>query len=160
MSGVGELLVGLVMLVGLAGVIVPVLPGLLLIEVAAVAWALLDGGGPRWGVVALMTLVLVAATITKYALPARSAAGAGAPRTTLLLGVVGAVVGFFVIPVLGFVIGGVGAVFLAELARLGSGQAAWVSTRAVLVAVGIGMLVELGAGLVMIGIWVVGVLLS
>lgn len=160
MSGVGELLVGLVMLVGLVGVLVPVLPGLLLIEVAAVGWAVLDGGGPRWGVVALMTLILLAATVTKYALPARSAAGAGAPRSTLLLGAIGAVVGFFLIPVLGFVIGGVGLVFLAEMARLGSTRTAWVSTRAVLVGVGIGMLVELGAGLLMIGVWVVGVLLS
>ena len=94
---------------------------------------------------AVLTVLLVIATVVKYVLPARSATGAGAPRRTLLLGVPGAVVGFFVIPVVGLLVGGVGAVFLAELLRLGDAAAAWRSTWAVLVGVGIGMLVELAA---------------
>jgi uncharacterized protein YqgC (DUF456 family) len=160
-TGAGELLVGLAMLVGLAGVVVPVLPGLLLIWAAGIAWVWVDGGGAvRWTVAAALTVLLVAGTATKYVLPARSATGAGAPRSTLLLGAVGAVVGFFVIPFLGFVIGGVVAVFLAELARLGTAAAAWRSTRAVLVAVGIGMLVELGTAAAMIGVWVLGVVVT
>jgi uncharacterized protein YqgC (DUF456 family) len=159
MSGAGELLIGLLMLLGVLGVVVPVLPGLLLVWAAAVTWAWLDGGGPvRWGAVVLVTLALVTATVAKYALPARSAAEAGAPRSTLLIGAVGAIVGFFVIPVVGFVVGGLGAIFLAELARLGSAAAAWRSTRAVLVAVGIGMLVELGAALVMMALWLAAVI--
>ena len=153
MSAAGELLVLLVMLVGLVGIVLPVLPGLLLIWGAGILWTVADGGGGRWAVAAVLTLLLVGATIAKYALPARSASGAGAPRRTLALGVLGAVVGFFVIPVAGLILGGVGAVYLAELQRLGDGRAAWRSTRAVLVGVGIGILVELTAGLVMVGIW-------
>jgi len=65
-----------------------------------------------------------------------------------------------VIPFLGFVIGGVGSVFLVELARLGTGAAAWRSTRAVLVGVGIGMLVELSAAVLMVGVWLVGVVIT
>ncbi|MDQ1618231.1 MAG: uncharacterized protein QOE19_800 [Actinomycetota bacterium] len=159
MTGAGELLIGLLMLVGVIGVVVPVLPGLLLVWGAAVAWAWLDGGGPvRWGAVVLITLAFVAATVLKYVLPARSATGAGAPRSTLLVGAVAAVVGFFVIPVIGFVVGGIGAIFLLELARLGSAAAAWRSTRAVLVAVGVGVLVELAAALAMVAIWLAAVL--
>jgi uncharacterized protein len=161
-SGLGaaaELLVLLVMLVGLVGVLVPVLPGLLLVWAAGVAWAWLDGGGAaRWSVVLVMTAVLAAGTVLKYALPARSATTSGAPRSTVLLGAVGAVVGFVVIPVVGLVVGGVGAVYLAELRRLGDGAAAWRSTRAVLVGVGLGVLVELVAGVLAVAVWVVGVL--
>src|SRR6185503_9532387 len=121
------------MAVGLVGVVVPVLPGLLLVWGAGVAWAWLDGGGAlRWSFAAILTLLFVAGTTLKYVLPARSATGAGAPRSTLLLAAAGAVVGFFVIPVVGIVVGGAGVVFLAELARLGSAGAAWQSTRAVL----------------------------
>jgi len=160
-SAAGELLVGLVMALGLVGVVVPVLPGLLLVWAAGVAWAWLDGGGAlRWSIAAVLTLLLLAGTALKYVLPARSATGAGTPRSTLLLGAAGAIVGFFVIPFLGFVIGGVGSVFLVELARLGTGAAAWRSTRAVLVGVGIGMLVELSAAVLMVGVWLVGVVIT
>lgn len=159
-SAAGELLVLLVMLVGLVGVVVPVLPGLLLIWGAGVYWVWADGGGGRWAVAAVLTVLLVAGSVAKYALPARRATASGAPRSTLALGVVGAVVGFFVIPVVGVVVGGVGALYLAELNRLGSGSAAWRSTRAVLVGVGIGMLIELVAGVMMVALWAASALVS
>ena len=160
MTTAGELLVLLVMFVGVVGTVVPVLPGLLLVWAAGVAWAWLDGGGTaRILVAALLTGMLVAGTVVKYALPARSATGAGAPRRALLLGAVGAVVGFFVIPVVGFVVGGVGAVFLAELARLRRADLAWPSTRAVLVGVGLGVLVEITTALLMVSVWGAAVLL-
>ena len=155
MSASAELLVGLVMLVGLAGTVVPVLPGLLLVWAAGAAWAWLDGGGPgHWAVAGVLTLLLVVGTAAKYALPARSATSAGAPRRTLWLGVLGAGVGFFVIPVVGLLVGGVGAVYLAELSRLGRADLAWRSTRAVLVGVGVGVLVEVVTGVVMVAVWV------
>ena len=154
MSTAGQLIVALVMLVGLVGVVVPVLPGLVLVLGAGVLWAWQDGGGAlRWGTAAVLTVLFVAATVATYVLPARSAAAAGAPRTTLLLGGAGAVVGFFAIPVVGFVVGGVLAVWLAETARLGATGPAWVSTRAVLVAIGLGLVVQLAAGLAMVATW-------
>jgi len=160
LTGGGEVLLALVMLVGLVGVLLPVLPGLALIEVAGLAWVWLDGGGvARWTVFALMSAAVLAGTVAKYALPARSAHAEGAPRSTMLLGVVGATVGFFVIPVLGLVVGGLAGVYLAELSRLGDRSLAWRSTRAVLRAVGIGVLIELTAGVAAILVWLLGVLL-
>lgn len=159
MSTGGELLVLLVMLVGLVGTVVPVLPGLLLIWAAGVAWVGLDGwGAARIAVGILLTVLLVVGTIVKYVLPARAASGAGAPRSTLLAGAAGAVVGFFVIPVVGLLVGAVLGIYLAERQRLGSHGLAWPSTRAVLVGVGLGVLVEIAAGLVMVAVWAVGVL--
>lgn len=158
MSPAAELLVLLVMLVGLVGVVVPVLPGLLLVWAAGVGWAWVGGGAVRWSVAGVLTVLLVAGTVVKYVLPARSATGTGAPRSTLVAGAVGALVGFFVIPVVGLVVGGVGAVYLAERSRLGTHGPAWRSTRAVLVGVGLGLLVELATGVVMIGVWGVAAL--
>ncbi len=161
MSTSAQLLVGLVMLVGVVGVVVPVLPGLLLAWAAGLVWVWQDGGGPgRIAVGVVLTALLVAGTGAKFVLPARSASGAGAPRSTMLAGVLGAVAGFFLIPVVGVVVGGVGAVYLAELHRLHDGAAAGRSTWAVLKAIGIGMLVELAAALLMLATWLVGVWLT
>ena len=51
-------------------------------------------------------------------------------------------------------------IYLAEYLRLRHGGRAWVSTRAALVALGIGLLVELTAGVLMLGVWLLGVWVS
>lgn len=157
MSGSGELLVGLAMLVGLVGTVLPFLPGLPIIWGAGLVWALNSSGSGRWVVLAVLTVLLVAGTVAHYALPARSLGGR-APRSTLLFGALGAIVGMFVVPIVGFPLGGIVGVFLAESRRTGSGREAWESTRRVLVAFGIGMLVEVGAGVLMVLTWVVAAL--
>ncbi len=148
------------MLVGVVGVLVPVLPGLLLVWAAGVAWVWLDGAGPlRIAVGVLLTLMLVAGTVAKYVLPARTASGAGAPRSTLVIGALGAVAGFFLIPVAGAVVGGVGAVLLTEMARFQAFAPAWRSTWGVLRAIGLGMVVELATALAMLGTWTLAAVL-
>lgn len=159
MSGGGEALVGLAMLVGLVGTVLPFLPGLPIIWGAGLVWALQSEGSGRWVVLAVLTVLLVAGTVAHYALPARSLGGR-APRSTLLLGVLGAVVGMFVVPVVGFPLGGVVGVFVAESRRTRSGREAWESTRRVLVAFGLGMLVEVGAGVLMMLTWLGAVVLT
>lgn len=156
-----ELLVGLVMVAGLVGIVLPVLPGLLLMWAAGLWWTIADGGGvTRWVVLGVLTALLVLGTVTKYVLPARSAAARGAPVSTLVIGALAAVVGFFVIPVVGLLIGGIAGIYLAEYARLRDGGRAWTSTRAALVAIGIGVLVELTAGVLMLAVWLLGVWVS
>ena len=44
-------------------------------------------------------------------------------------------------------------IYLAERARLRSDAAAWRSTRAVLLGIGLGVLVELVTGALMVAIW-------
>jgi uncharacterized protein len=158
---VGTLLVGLVMLVGLAGVVIPVLPGTALVLAAGVGWAALvvEEGERRWFVVAAMAAFFVAGLVLKYALPGRRLSGQ-LPRSTLLLAGVGAVVGFFLLPPLGLLIGGVVGTYVAEARRLGNGPQARRSTVRVLQAIGIGVLAELLAGVLMVATWLVGVLVT
>jgi uncharacterized protein YqgC (DUF456 family) len=154
------LLLGLVMLVGLLGVVVPLLPGTALILAAGVGWAVfvVDGGTGRWVVVAIMAALLLVGMALKYALPGRRLAGQ-LPRRTLLLGGVGATGGFFLLPPLGLLLGGVLGVYLAETQRARSGAEAWRGTVQVLKAVGLGVLAELVAGVLMVATWVLGVVL-
>ena len=150
-----EVVLALVMLAGLVGVLVPVLPGLLLILGAAVAWAVADPAVGRWAVVGVLGAIGIAATLIAALLPARRAAATGAPRSALLAGAAGMVVGFVAIPVVGALVGFPAGVYVAETLRLRDGRAARATTLATLRGVGVGILIQLVAGVAMIGIWLV-----
>jgi len=150
-----DLLVGLAVLVGLIGIVVPVLPGSILILGAVLVWATASATAVGWVVFALVTTLLVVGGIVKYAVPGRGLKTAGVPSRTLVAGGLLGIVGFFVIPVVGLVVGFVLGVYLAELQRVGL-DAAWPSTRAALRAAGLSLLIELAAGLLAAAAWLVG----
>jgi len=158
MSGV-EVLVALAIAIGVVGVVVPMLPGTLLVLAAILVWALDLGTSTAWAVFAVCTTFLVLGAVVKYVVPGRRLKEGGVPSSTLLLGGLLGVVGFFVIPVIGLVIGFVLGVYLAELARVG-GQAVWPATKHALKAVGLSMLIEFTACLLAAATWVAGVLVT
>jgi uncharacterized protein YqgC (DUF456 family) len=153
-----ELVVAVALVVGLIGLVVPILPGLLLMWAAVGVWALLDGGGTwRWTTFGLVTLLAAFGTAASYVWTGKWASDAGAPAWALLVAMVGAIVGFFTIPVLGIVVGGIGALWLAELVRLRHPRKAWDTTWAALQGYGVGTLVQGIAGVAIVGVWLVGV---
>ncbi|MCX4386071.1 DUF456 domain-containing protein [Micromonospora peucetia] len=154
-------LAGLVILAGLAGVVVPGLPALPLCWGGVLVWALFGGAGPgRWAVLAAATVVVVVGTVVKYAWPGRNLKRTGVPTSSLLAGGLLGLVGFFVIPVIGLVLGFVGGVWAAERLRLGDSRLAWPATRQAVAAAGLSMLVEFLAGLLVAALWVAGLLLA
>ena len=159
MSGFEVLLV-LVMLAGLVGVVVPVLPGLLVIAGAGVAWALADPSSLRWAVAVALGGIAAAAIVAAVVVPARRASAAGAPRRALAAGAAGMVLGFFLIPVVGALVGFPAGIFAAEVGRLHDARAARATTIATLRGVGVGIAIQLAAGVAMIGIWVAAVVLG
>ena len=154
-----EVLVGLAVLVGLVGIVVPVLPGSVLILGAVLVWSIDQGGATAWVVFALVTTLLVIGAVVKYAVPGRRLKATGVPQRTLLLGAALGVVGFFVVPVVGLAIGFVLGVYLAEAGRVGRDQA-WPSTVHALKAVGLSVAIELVAGMLAALTWFVGALLT
>jgi uncharacterized protein YqgC (DUF456 family) len=151
-----EVLVALAILVGLVGILVPILPGSILILAALFVWALDVGGPTSWSVFAAAALVLVVGNVVKYAVPGRRLKTSGIPASTQWAGVALGVVAFFVVPVVGLFLGFVLGVYLAERVRVG-GAAAWPSTKEALRAVGVSILIELAAGVLATLIWVAGV---
>jgi uncharacterized protein YqgC (DUF456 family) len=148
------------MVAGLIGTIVPLVPGLLIVWVAGLVYGLVEGFGTLGGVAfAVMTVLLVMGSAASYVLPHRAGVLAGAGKGSLRLGIVGAVVGFFVIPVLGLPIGAVAGVWLGERLRLGDWREAWGTTRRVVVGFGLGALAEFGAGALMFATWLIWVAL-
>ena len=151
-----EVLVALAILVGLVGVIVPILPGLVLVLAAVLFWAIGERSATGWSVFTVVAVLLVAGTVVKYVVPNRRLKTTGIPASTTWFGVGLGVVGFFVIPVIGLFIGFVLGVYLAEYRRVG-GAAAWPSTKEALRAVGVSILIELAAGVLAALVWVAGV---
>jgi uncharacterized protein YqgC (DUF456 family) len=144
---------GLLIILGLAGVVVPVIPGLLLVWAGVLVWFLDDRDAARMSVLIAVTLVLALGTVVKYLVPGKRLREAGVPWGTIALGGLLGIVGFFVVPVIGLVLGFVLGVWLGEMMRLGDSGPAWRSTRHAVVAVGLSILIELAAGLVATAIW-------
>lgn len=151
-----EVLVALAIAVGIAGIIIPVLPGTLLVMGAILVWAIQVGTTTGWAVFAVATLLLAGGSVVKFLVPGRQLKASGVPNRTLLVGALLAFIGFFVVPVVGMFIGFVLGVYLAERARVG-GADAWPSTVGALKAVGVSILIELVAAFLAAVTWVVGV---
>lgn len=152
-------LIGLVMLLGLAAVFIPLLPEMLLIWGAALGYGLLVGWG-RWGpwLFAVITVLGVVGGLAEIWVSGAGGKRAGASFWGILSGLVVGFIGFWIFPPFGGVIGLLLGTFAVEALRLGdAGQAA----RAML-GIGLGYGASFGvrlvAGLLMIAAWLVWVL--
>lgn len=145
------------MLVGLVGIVVPLLPGLLLIWVAVLVWASHVQTLVGWVVLGAVTILALSGVVLKYLLPGRSMTKAGVTPSTTASGAVLGVVGFFLIPVVGAFLGFPLGVYLAERVKLGTHAAAWLSTKRALKAIGLSMGIELLTGLAMATTWLIAV---
>ncbi|GAB3292987.1 DUF456 family protein [Epidermidibacterium keratini] len=159
MTEAGHVVVGLLVLAGLIGVLIPFLPGMLLIVGAALWWAIADGAtAGHWVTFAIVALLCAAGTALKYVIPARTTSGAGASRVSMFFAIALGIAGFFVIPVIGAPIGFVLGIYLAELRRVRARAQAWTATKAALRGVLLGVLIEFTAAALAAGAWVLGAL--
>jgi len=145
------------MIVGVFGVVVPMLPGLLLCWLSVIVWAIFGGadGWGRWVAVAVATLIAAAGITLKYLWPGRNLKRSDVPNRSLLAGGLLGIVGFFLIPVVGLPIGFIVGIWVAERMRLGAFDAAWPSTKHALKAAGLAMLIELTAAVTIAVTWAV-----
>jgi uncharacterized protein YqgC (DUF456 family) len=152
---------GVVIALGVLGVVIPMIPGLLLSWLGVLLWALLGSGSTalRWGTLAVATVVALIGAVIKYLLPGKRLKSLGIPNSALLAGAALGLIGFFVIPVVGLILGFVLGVYLVEHVRLGP-QQAWPSTKQALGAAGMAMLIEFTTSLGIAVIWVFALLLG
>jgi uncharacterized protein YqgC (DUF456 family) len=156
----GIVLVALVIAVGLVGIVVPLIPGILLVFGAIAVWAVVENNVTAWVTLGVVGAVLAASTLIKYLWPMRRMRAADVGTSTLVAGAVLGIIGFFVIPVVGLVIGFVLGVYFAELARRHDQRVAWTSTVHALKGVALSVGVELAGALLATVAWVAGVYLT
>lgn len=151
------LLAGVVIVLGIIGTVVPLLPGSLLVGVGVVGYALIIQDPVAWVGAVLTLLVLGVGMVAKWLIPARTVAGE-VDALPLIVGGVAAVVGFFVIPVVGLPIGFVLGVLATELIRRRRWSEAWPATRQALKAAGLSMIIELAAVVIAGCVWLATIL--
>lgn len=158
MSTGALILVAVAIAVGLLGILVPLLPGTLLVWGAIAVWAFVERTTPAWAVLGVASALLGGGILVKYLWPARRMKAADISGRTLIAGALLGLVGFFVIPVAGLVLGFVLGVFLAEFLQCRDRRRALASTVHAVKGVALSVGIEFGAALLATAVWVTGVL--
>ncbi|YAL84475.1 DUF456 domain-containing protein [Dermacoccaceae bacterium W4C1] len=151
-------LAALLIAVGIAGLVIPVLPGLALTLVGVLVWAIGNGTTTAWVVFGICVVLGLIGWVVQYTVPGRRMKRAGVPTRALVIGAVAAVIGFFVIPVVGLFVGFVLGVMVGEYLRLRDPAAAWAQTIAASKGVLLSIGIELAAAVTIAVVWVVGLL--
>ena len=151
-------LVAIVMVVGVGGTVLPILPGLWLVWGAAVFYGLFAGFGPiGWVAIVFISGLAAAGTAASVYLPHRKAASVGVPWWGQILALALSVAGFFFVPVVGAPLGFALGVFLATTLTLhhipGALAATWETLKGMLLTSGL----QLAASLMMVAAWVLWV---
>lgn len=153
---IATIVAGLLLLIGLVGIIVPVLPGSITIIVGLLVWALVLGSPLGWIVFGIGTMFCLCGMVATYVLTGRAMRREKIPNRSVLVGIVCGIIGLFVIPALGLPIGFVVGLFLSELVRVKDFRTAIRTSWQAIRATGLGMLVEFCLAGLAVGTWVIG----
>jgi hypothetical protein len=146
----------LMMAVGL--LMIPILPGLVIIWVSALGYGIAVGFGMLgWVMTALITVLMLAGSILDNVLMGAQAHKEGAPWWVVLIAMAAAIIGSFVIPIpiIGGILAALLVLFLLEWMRLKNARKALASMRGMLVGCGWAIVFRFIMGLVMIGLWLI-----
>ncbi|WP_299029554.1 DUF456 domain-containing protein [uncultured Thermanaerothrix sp.] len=142
------------MLVGLLGVIFPILPGLVIIWAAALVYGLVMGfQGAGIALFALITLLMLVGSVVDNVLMGGSARRSGASWVAVGVALLGALVGSLLWPPLGGLLLALVGIFVVEYLRLRDWHKALDSTRGLAVGCGWAVVVRALIALLMIGLW-------
>ena len=151
-----QLLAFTAMLAGL--LVLPILPGLVIIWAAALIYGLAAGFSTLgWVVFAILTLLMVAGSVIDNVIMGAQAHKEGAPWWAVLLALAaGLVGGFFIpIPIIGGILAALLTLFGIEWLRRKDWRKALASIRGMLVGWGWALVIRFIIGLVMIGLWLI-----
>lgn len=151
---------GLIILIGIVGIVVPVLPGLLVTLLGVLLWAWETGGTTAWVIFGIAALWFVAGVAGQYLIPGKKLKAEGVSTPGLLFAALCGIIGMFVIPLVGFFIGFILGLFLLAYLPRRDAALAWRRTKAALKAIATSIGIELIAAILIALTWVIGVLLT
>lgn len=147
---------GILVLIGLAGIVVPILPGSITIIIGLLLWAIFVGGPVGWVVFAVGTPLCLAGMLGTYVLTGRVLKREKIPNRSVVVGLVVGVIGMFLVPVVGLPLGFALGLFAAEYLRVGEVPGALKSSWAAIKAAARGILLEFGLSGLAVVVWLVG----
>lgn len=146
------------LLIGLAGLIVPVFPGLTIMWLTTLVYALIQNAADKmtgwdWAIFVFITLLMIGGNIVDNIIIARKMRDQFIPWSSILIAfAAGIVVSIFLTPLFGLVAAPLG-LFLAEMNRLKNRDDALKSTKAYMVGWGWAFGARFIIGITMIGSW-------
>ncbi len=153
-----DILTLFVLLVGLVGLVMPVFPGLTVMWLGTLVYALLQNSAGRmtgwdWSLFAIITILMIIGNIADNLIIARKMRDKYVPWSSILWAfVVGIVASLFFTPIIGLVAAPAG-LFVAENRRLKDRNSAIESTKAYMIGWGWAFATRFFIGLVMTGLW-------
>ena len=139
-------------LVGLAGLVFPVLPGSITVGAGALVWAIWGGSGWGWIAFGVIAVLLMIGAASSWLLTGRSLQKHEVPKWPITVGLLLGVVGMFVLPGFGLPIGFAVGLLLAEWYRMRDLRKALSTSLQTLKALGLGILVELGCAMLAVAV--------
>jgi uncharacterized protein len=133
---------GLLLAVAVLGTVFPILPGSVLTIITLIAWAWILGSPAAWTAAIVGVGLAVAGMSASAVLTGRKMRREQIPNGPIVVGVVCAIVGMFVIPVVGLFVGFAAGLLVAELVRRRDVKSAVRSSWEALKSMGLGILVE------------------
>ena len=144
------------MLFGLFGLIIPIMPGLVIIWVAALGYGIAAGFGTLgWIMFAIITLLMIAGSFIDNVLMGTQARQSGASWVSIAAALVFGLAGNFVLPVIGGLIAALLALFIAEWIRRKNWRESLKAVRGMAWGCGWAFVIRFIMGAVMIGLWLV-----
>lgn len=148
----------LFILIGLAGVLIPLLPGSLLIWLTVIIYAVVEraNGFAALDPVTLVFITLIALVtgLSDLWLPLLGAKVTGSSKRALLFGVIGAIIGTFIAPLIGSIIGYAVGILIGEYQKYGDWDKALRASAGGLAGVGVATVLQLGGGILILIIFV------
>jgi len=152
------IILALVQLVGLVSLVIPILPGQVIIWIANLVYGF-TGGFTVWGwvIFAINTILMIVGSLVDNITMGASAKMTGASWLGVGLSLVAGVVGSLLFPPLGGLVAALIVLFVVEIIRLRDFKRAGNSTASMALGCGLAIIIRFAMGLVMIGLWSVWV---
>lgn len=149
-------IIGAVMLSGLLMLLLPILPGLWVMWIAALVYLLVTGvdlsGGIFFGIITILTVV---GGFMDNIMMGANARVSGASWLSIGVALVGAIIGSILLPPLGGLLFGVAAIFLVEYLRIKDWRKALESTKGLALGCGWGVVARFGFGVLVLITWLI-----
>src|SRR5512147_895004 len=143
---------------GLLGLLLPIFPGLTVMWLATLFYALLEAAAGRmaaidWVLFAFITVLMLVGNVIDNIIIARHMRDRQVPWRSILAGyAAGVVASIFLTPLAGLIASPVG-LYAAEYMRLREANAAWTSTRSYMTGWGWSLAARILIGILMLGLW-------
>jgi len=142
------------MLTGLAMLLLPILPGLWVMWIAALVYALGTGFGTTAIIfMVIITILTVTGGLMDNILMGAKARVSGASWLAIGVALLGAVIGSILLPPLGGLLLAVAGIFLVEYLRIKDWRKALESTKGLALGCGWGVIARFGFGVLVLLVW-------